>query len=198
MSLNSYLPSMLRGLHMLSVCAWLGGGLGVLLLLFLGKQTESSDELQAYNLVITAIDDLLISPGAFGTIATGVLLSHARKKTLLRNHWLVAKLSITLAAMFFGGFFLAPWLKGMLSVAVKDGFAVFDDLAYLNAYRTGMAGSLLQMFVLLGILWGSVTNRLASRQERKCGCCPLLTAADDNFHVAQYSYAVDKQPPAAQ
>mgnify|MGYP001450412572 CR=1 FL=1 len=173
MPVNSYLTSLLRGVHLLAVCAWIGGGLGVLLVLLLSKHAESPDELQAYNLIITAIDDLLISPGALVTVATGLLLSHARKNGLLGNHWLRTKLSITLAAILFGGLFLAPLLEGLHSVDIKDGLAVFDDMAYLNGFRIGMAGGLLQMAMLLWVLWGSVTNRLQLRQEKKCGCCPM-------------------------
>jgi hypothetical protein len=157
---------------MLAISAWLGGGLGVLLLLILGSRADSPDELKAYNLVITAIDDLLITPGAAGSVATGLLLSRSHRKALPGDRWLAAKLLATLTAILFGTLFLAPWLRELLSVTLRDGTAVFDDRDYLNAYHTGLAGSLFQMTMLLGLLWGSVARRLPVRRA-KCGACHL-------------------------
>jgi uncharacterized membrane protein len=166
------MPALLRGLHILAVSAWLGGGLGVLLLLILGNRADSSDEVKAYNLVITAIDDLLISPGAAGTLATGLLLSRSRRKAFPGDLWLAVKLLVTLTAILFGTLFLAPWLKGLLSVTTRDGLAVFDDREYFNAYCSGLAGALFQTTMLLGLLWGSVARKLPVR-GKKCGSCPL-------------------------
>lgn len=166
------LPALLRGLHILSVCAWLGGGLGVILLLLLGRQTESAEELQAYNLVITAIDDHLISPGAASTVMTGLLLTRARKNVAYQNHWLLAKLIVTIAALSFGSLALAPWLRELLEISRQDGLAVFDDHIYRESYLWGMVGSLVQMTALIGLLGGSVAQRATVRVPRKCGGCP--------------------------
>lgn len=170
MALNITLSTLFRGLHTLTVSAWLGGGLGVILLLMLGSRADSPDEVKAYNLVITAIDDLLITPGAAGTVATGLLLSGSQRKTTPLNRWIATKLLATLSAIIFGLLFLAPWLRGLLAVSLADGSALFFDWDYLNFYRLGLAGSLFQMAILLGLFWGSVKRGAAPRGNRCSGC----------------------------
>jgi len=61
----------LRTLHLLGISAWIGGGIGILLLLALDCRTESHAELQAFNRVIDAIDDCIIAPGAIITMLSG-------------------------------------------------------------------------------------------------------------------------------
>lgn len=166
------IPSFMRVLHILSVCAWLGGGMGVVLLLLIGRQTESVGELQAYNLVITTIDDLLITPGAAGTVATGLLLVRYRHVSIIHNRWLRMKLTVTLCAICFGALLLAPWLRDLLAVTLKDGMAVFDDALYRHAYRVGITGSIVQTLVLLGLLGASVIRTPQPKRLPDCSRCP--------------------------
>ncbi len=174
MSLSFGVSSFLRGLHILSICAWLGGGLTVLLLLSLGRETESAEDLQAYNLVITAIDDLLITPGAGSTLFTGLILAHCRQLKIMRNRWLLSKLLITVAAICFGALALGPWLREMLSYSIKDGGAIFLDMDYAHSYHAGMAGGIIQTMSLLGLLAGSVIRSAKPEAKNGCSKCPLL------------------------
>lgn len=174
MSLSVGVSSFLRGLHILSICAWLGGGLTVLLLLSLGRETESAEELQAYNLVIIAIDDFLITPGAGSTLCTGLILAHCRRLKILRNNWLLSKLLITVAAICFGAFALGPWLREMLAYSIQDGGAIFLDTDYTHSYHAGIIGGMAQTTVLLGLLAGSVFRSTKPEAINGCSKCPLL------------------------
>lgn len=150
-SLRFVVP-LFRSLHILSICAWIGGGLGIALLLILDRQAESVGDLQSFNRVIDAIDDYIVAPGAISTLVTGLSLAKARRFRVMKTPWLSMKLYVTLAAIGFGLFFVSRWLEKLLTYALRDDFAVFDDRLYFQAYIVGVVGCTVQAVVVLGLV----------------------------------------------
>lgn len=147
---------LLRTLHLLSVSAWIGGGIGILLLLALGCRTDSASELQAFNRVIDAIDDCIIAPGACLTLASGFLLARARRISFRRSGLFSLKLYCTGGAIVYGLCFVAPWLEKLLVYSLMDDLAVFDDRLYARSFLVGTIGSAVQGVVVLALLLVSV------------------------------------------
>ncbi len=147
---------LLRTLHLLSISAWIGGGIGVLLLLLLDCRTESAAELQVFNRVIAAIDDCIIAPGAVATLASGILLARARRLPVMSGGFFSLKLYCTAGAIAYGLFFVAPWLEKLLVYSRLDDLAVFDDRLYARTFLVGACGSALQGVVVFVLLLVSV------------------------------------------
>jgi uncharacterized membrane protein len=151
--------------HLLSISAWIGGGIGILLLLALDCRTESSLELQAFNRVIAAIDDCIIAPGAIGTMVSGIFLAQARRLPVLQGGFFSLKLYCTGGAILFGLLFVAPWLEKLLIYSQRDDLAVFDDRLYARSFQVGALGCAVQGMVVFALLLVSVVRpRFALRK----------------------------------
>jgi len=148
--------TLLRTAHLLGISAWIGGGIGILLLLALDCRTESAAELQAFNRVIDAIDDCIIAPGAVITLLSGIFLAQARRLPLLQNGFFSLKLYCTAGAILFGLCFVAPWLEKLLFYSRLDDMAVFDDRLYARSFLVGALGCAVQSVVVLALLLLSV------------------------------------------
>lgn len=157
---------LLRTLHLLGISAWIGGGIGILLLLALDCRTESASELQAFNRVIDAIDDCIIAPGAVLTLLSGILLAQARRLPV-QSGFFSLKLFCTGGAVLFGLCFVAPWLEKLLVYSRLDAMAVFDDLRYARSFLVGSLACAVQSAVVLALLLLSVLRpRLLSRKNQ--------------------------------
>jgi uncharacterized membrane protein len=166
---------LLRTLHLLSVCAWIGGGIGILLLLSLDYHAETASELQAYNRVIDAVDDWIIAPGAVTTLVSGLLLAHARKLPVLHAGFFSLKLYGTTIAIVYGLCFVAPWLEKLLTYSRRADLAVFDDRLYAGSYLVGAAGCAVQSVLVLGLLLVSVLRPRLVTRKRQEGRSGLVT-----------------------
>ena len=163
---GKFAVSLTRTLHLLSVSAWIGGGLGILLLLVLDTRAQTAEELQAFNRVIDAIDDWIIAPGAVATLLSGLALARARSLRVMDSHLLRLKLFCTVGAVAYGILFVAPWLERLLVYSRLDDLAVFDDRLYSRSYAIGAIGCAVQALLVLGLLAVSVLRpRPASRKR---------------------------------
>lgn len=177
MSYEKITVPFLRTLHLLSISAWIGGGIGVMLLLALDYRTEDASELQAFNLVIDAVDDCIIAPGAITTLLSGLLLAHARRLPVLQSGFFSVKLYCTAAAIVYGLFFVAPWLEKLRTYSNMDNMAVFDDRLYSNSFLVGTIGCAVQSVVVLALLIFSVLRPRALSRKRPGGVLTDLHSA---------------------
>lgn len=155
---NHPLRMFLKCAHIFSVCVWIGGGLAVLVLLYNDKQSSNGDELFAYNNAIKSIDDCLIKPSAIGTLVSGVLICILTNWGLTRHRWIMAKWTLTLAAIAFGALFLGPWLKDLSTITGMDPLGAFFDSGYLRTYRLGVVFGLAQTAMLLFLVLISIVK----------------------------------------
>jgi uncharacterized membrane protein len=160
---------LLRTVHLLGISAWIGGGIGILLLLCLDCRTESASELQAFNRVIDAVDDCIIAPGAVVTLLSGLLLAHVRRLPVLQNGFFSVKLYCTAGAILFGLFFVAPWLEKLLVYSRRDDLAVFDDRLYAHSFLVSSLGCLAQSLLVLALLLLSVIRPRLPRRSPAAG-----------------------------
>jgi hypothetical protein len=155
---NHSLRMTLKFVHLLAVCIWTGGGMTVLVLLYDDRQACSSSELSAFNLAIRSIDDYLIKPAAAGTLVSGTLLCLLGNWGLMRHRWIIAKWTITLAAIAFGAVCLGPWFRELAIVSGGDNPAVYGESGYQRLYRLGVLFGTLQTAVLLFLVLISIVK----------------------------------------
>ncbi|RII27521.1 MAG: hypothetical protein CXR30_15565 [Geobacter sp.] len=153
---RNFVIQLLRTLHILSFSAWIGGGLGIAMLLKLDLQATTANDLQVFNQVIDAIDDWIITPGACLTLISGLALARFRRLCIMRTSWLRFKLFSTIIAIFFGYFFVARWLEKMQTYSTQDKFILFDDRLYSQVYINGAIGCAAQAIVVLTLLAVSI------------------------------------------
>jgi uncharacterized membrane protein len=146
----------LKYIHTTAASAWIGGGLAVLVLLRIGRQTGNSDELLALNGAVASIDDFLITPSAAATFVSGLIGWLMSNGAVLRQRWIIAKLLLTSGAIVFGILWLGPWLKELSLIASADRLAVFDDWHYFRTYRLGAVAVILQTALLFVIVLISI------------------------------------------
>lgn len=174
MPIRNLATPLLRTAHLLSICAWIGGGLGVAQLLLLDLQTTRAGDLQAFNRAIEAIDNWIIAPGACATLLSGLTLAHARRLSVMGTTWLRLKFISTTVAILFGFFVVAHWLGRMHVYAIRDGFILFDDRLYSRAYIIAATGCAIQAVVVLVLLTASVLRpRFASTGGKRCSRFPF-------------------------
>jgi uncharacterized membrane protein len=161
---RSFTAPLLRTLHILSICAWIGGGLGIVLLLILDLHATTANDLQAFNQVIDAIDDWIITPGACATLISGLALARARRLSVIHTNWLRLKFFSTIVAICFGFFFVARWLGKMLLYSTRDDFTLLDDRLYSQAYLIGAVGCAVQAMVVLILLAVSIFRPHSRKQ----------------------------------
>lgn len=140
---------LLKYIHTFSAMMWIGGAQAILILLYKDRLATNGDELFAVNDAIRSLDNWLIGPGVAGSVMSGALISLTTHWGFFRHRWVAVKWVVTLVATFFGIVFLGPWLQELSEIAGLNRLAAFDNLAYVQTYRLGVAFGVAQMVVLL-------------------------------------------------
>ena len=159
----------LKCLHIISSCLWLGAGFSVMLLLYLSRQAGSGDALSAFNNAISYLDDFLIVPSAAVSFASGVAICLVANLGLTSCRWVVTKWAITVAAVVFGALCLAPWMEKLAVLSNALGFIAFADPGYFRTYYLDVIFGALQTIVLLYLMLISVLKPCSG--YRNCVHC---------------------------
>jgi uncharacterized membrane protein len=147
---------LLKYLHIIASCVWLGAGFSVMVLLVLNRRATTADQLFALNFGIKYLDDYLIVPAAAGCLLSGFVICVIANLGVTSCRWVVTKWTITLAAALFGAVCLAPWMKRLAALCNGSSPAVFIDPRYWRAYHLDVAFGTLQTAVLLYLMLISV------------------------------------------
>ncbi|BDV44703.1 hypothetical protein GURASL_36260 [Geotalea uraniireducens] len=149
---------LLKYLHTFSAMMWIGGAQAILILLYKDRQAANGDELFAVNDAIRSLDNWLIGPGVIGSIVSGGLICLTTNWGFFRHRWVVVKWVVTAVATAFGVFFLGPWLEALSALTGLNRLAVFDNGAYVQTYRLGVAFGIAQTVVLLLLVLLSIVK----------------------------------------
>jgi hypothetical protein len=120
-------------LHVVISVGWLGAGAANVVLAFTAAATTSPEIRRSSYYLINEIDFALVIPLAFGTLASGVLLSLVTKWGLVRYRWVLVKLVLTLVVIGYSTFGVGVWVEvSMQSTAAPSLGAspVADRLAW--------------------------------------------------------------------
>jgi len=140
----------LKGFHLIAVSCWIGGAVALLLLYFLKNGVTDGSVLYGINQSIHHVDMVVVViPGAFGCLITGLLYSTFSNWGFFKHNWLIFKWIITVAAILFGTFFLGPWETTMMEISGKLGISSLNDQSYLYNQKMNVIFGGIQCIVLM-------------------------------------------------
>jgi uncharacterized membrane protein len=147
----------LKGFHILAVSCWIGGAVALLLLYFLKADVSDGHVLFGINQSIHHVDMVVVViPGAFGCLFTGLGYSIFSKWGFLKHNWIIFKWIVTVAAILFGTFYLGPWETNMMTISGALGEAALRDDAYLYNQKMNLIFGALQCLVLMVTVFISI------------------------------------------
>lgn len=147
----------LKILHLLAVCFWIGGYLSQLLLYYTSATAQSGDELFGILRSSRFISVyVVVYLGALGSFFTGLAYSLCTNRGFFRHKWVVIKWFSTIYLMCCGGFLLGPWSVSLLEAALTLDMAVFTDPGYLEVRAKLLKLLTVQMGLLILLIVISV------------------------------------------
>ena len=157
----------LKGFHLIAVGCWIGGAVALLCLYPLKKDILDGGVLYGINQSIHHVDMVVIViPGAFGCLLTGLIYGIFSSWGFFRHHWLIFKWIVTIAAILFGTFYLGPWETTMMEISGKLGLTALQDPSYLYNQRMNLIFGALQCLVLLATVFISVFKPWKKSQKK--------------------------------
>jgi len=147
----------LKGCHLLAVCCWIGGAISLLLLYFLKNDIADGGVLYGINRSIHHVDmAVVVIPGAFGCLLTGVAYSVLTSYGFFRYGWMICKWIVTVSAILFGTFYLGPWETAMMEVSGRLGIAALEDPVYRYNQMMNLVFGTLQVLILVTTVFISI------------------------------------------
>ncbi len=108
---------LLKTLHIVFACLWLGAAASVVVLQCARGWSAQPHELASLNVELAALDASLIIPSAAGSLLTGTLICATTSWRFIRYRWIIAKWIGTLGGIALGTFLLGPWQIQMVNLA---------------------------------------------------------------------------------
>ena len=115
--MNKVIKSLIKTLHILSACLWLGASASLVLLQCTKGWSEDSQLLLALNQNFSLLDIVLIIPGALGSAVTGFVICKTTGWGFTRYRWIIVKVILTLIAILVGTALLGPWQLQMVKLS---------------------------------------------------------------------------------
>lgn len=158
----------LKGFHLIAVCCWIGGGIALVLLYFLKNGVTDGSVLYGINKSIHFVDmAIIVIPGAFGCLITGLIYGIFTKYGFFRHGWMIFKWVVTVGAILFGTFYLGPWETEMMNISSQLGIASLEDPAYLYNQRMNIIFGALQVLLLLVTVFISIFKPWKRKSKMK-------------------------------
>lgn len=147
----------LKGLHLIAVACWVGGGVSLLLLYFLKSGVLDGGELFGINRSIHHVDmAVVVVPGAFGCLLTGLAYSLLTGWGFFRHGWLIFKWIVTGVAIVFGMVCLGPWETKMMTLSGDLGMKAVADAEYLYNQKMNFIWGSVQVSILIVTIFISI------------------------------------------
>ena len=158
----------LKSCHLVCVSCWVGGAVSLILLYFLKSGVTDGGVLYGINQSIHYVDKVVVViPGAFGCLITGLLYSLLSNWGFFKHGWLVFKWAVTMSAILFGTFFLGPWETTMMEISARLGISSLSNQAYLYNQRMNVLFGSLQVLILIVTVFISVFKPWKSSKAKK-------------------------------
>ncbi len=176
--MSKAMKSLIKTLHIVSGCLWLGSAASVVVLQCLRGWSDDSRALASLNMDLALLDVTLIIPGAVGSLLTGFLICKTTSWGFLRYRWVIAKWIGALSGILLGTFLLGPWqiqlvnLSGEMQSAPLAGDAY--DLIRLPFTIVGF----LQVYLLIAVVAISVRKPWGKRVARQMTTGPAPQRAE--------------------
>lgn len=150
--MNKVTKSLIKTLHILFSCLWLGAYASLVLLQCVRGWPEDARLLLGLNQNFSLLDLALIIPGATGSAVTGFVICKTTSWDFTRYRWIVVKSILTIAAILIGTALLGPWQLQMVKLSSQIEYSHVIDPSYdLIRSLFTLVGSL-QVLLLICIL----------------------------------------------
>lgn len=150
--LNAKQTRILKIIHIFFFVIWIGGGLALMTLMFIAQPAIPDDIYMKYR-SMQVIDDLIIIPGAMGSLVTGLFFGIWTNWGFFKHRWLTVKWIMTTAQIFFGTFALGPWLNGNTDIAMRIRGAALSSPDFMaNASHIELWGTVQVLFLLFMLI----------------------------------------------
>lgn len=138
--------------HVVISLGWMGAGAANVVLAFTAAAHPTQEIRRSCYYLINEIDFALVIPLAFGTLASGVVLSLVTKWGLVRYRWVLVKLLLTLVVIGYSTFGVGVWVELSMQATTGPGAGVSpvaDRLAW---------GATANIVAFLFMTWVSITK----------------------------------------
>lgn len=157
----------LKGLHLIAVASWIGGGISLLVLYFLKPGVTDGGVLYGINQAAHHVDRwVVVVPGAFGCLLTGLVYSLCTGWGFFKHGWVVVKWVVTLSAIAFGTACLGPWERAMMAISGRLGMDAVTDAAYLYNEEMNFTWGWIQVAILVVTVFVSIFKPWKNLKKR--------------------------------
>ena len=164
MKLSSVGVKTLKLMHLLFVVMWIGGGIALLLGLFLSNPGNISEYYMKYRMLMI-VENYVVIPGAMGNLLIGFVYGFFTKWGFFKHSWITLKWILTIATILFGIFFLGPWLIHIMELLSPHDSRVLSSQE-LHAYISFSKLGSLQIVILLFMVYLSVFKPFKKRKKK--------------------------------
>lgn len=166
--------SVLKLLHILFNSFWLGGALGMILLLTLGLQPANA---HGITKAVHILDLGVVVPSAFGSLVTGILFSTMTHWGFAKHRWIVAKYVINLIPVITGAFLQAPWLIQMVELSADINASTGFNASFLTLRTYFLSFVIFQLALLFLAAYLSVFKPTLKAKADKAPRRPAAAGA---------------------
>jgi uncharacterized membrane protein len=153
----------LKLFHLIAAGLWIGGAVGLTLMIFYLNSPEIEGQLYGYNLACKFVDDFIVIPGAVGCLLTGFLISLLTNWGFIKHRWVIIKWFLTVACILFGTFFLGPKVNAQPQISLQEGMAALANPDYIANYQGNLKGGVFQLISICFMFWLSVFKPFKGR-----------------------------------
>ncbi|WP_427158512.1 hypothetical protein ACQFX9_22085 [Aliinostoc sp. HNIBRCY26] len=155
----------LISLHVVTIAAWFGVALAMMLMALANLQTTNGDELYAINAMVKFLDDFVVIPMAIASVLTGTLLCWLTVWGFFKFYWVITKWIATTTLIIFGTFWLGPWTNSMTAIADIERTKALNNPLFMFDIHGVIIGGGIQLICLSAIIaisiikpWGRRVN----------------------------------------
>jgi hypothetical protein len=117
-------------IHQLFAALWIGGSVTLYLMTLCLDTAKSGWELYGYSVATKFVDDVIIVPGAMGTLITGILLCCFTHWGFFKHAFVIVKFVLTIICIVVGIVVLGPTVNGQPPLIAEFGLFALDEDAY--------------------------------------------------------------------
>lgn len=99
---------------------------------------------------------VVVIPGAFGCLLTGLIYSSFSNWGFFKHNWLILSWIVTLSSILSGTFFLGPCKTVMMEISGEIGISSLGDPAYLYYQKMNLIFGTLQVLMLMITVYISI------------------------------------------
>jgi len=155
MLISNEAQKVLKVFHLFAVCFWVGGCMGLILLLRAALDAGSSEELfgilKSYRFINVIIT---VYMGAYGSFFTGLAYSLCTNRGFFRHKWVIIKWVMTLGMIIYGSMVLGAWSTRMLEMSASMGLSALQNPEFQQLYTRHFCISIgyMVLFVIATVL----------------------------------------------